>query len=224
MHQKKGKKNKFFLYSLILLVLTSTNNYNFDIRNIFTIKQVYVSGLSKEKNEMIKDEIKEITGKNIFSISSDYFLKFFVRNDTKYLSIKKNFPNKLILNFIPAKPICFIENKNNKIILGDNGKILEIVLNKDNLPIVTGSSDLKNIYYVVNLLNSSNLDYNTIKRIIFYKSGRFDIRLSNEIIIKFPIKFDREIINFSSNLLNDKNFVNSKTIDLRIKNKVIKYE
>ena len=68
------------------------------------------------------------------------------------------------------------------------------------------------------------MDYNTIKRIIFYKSGRFDIHLSDEIIIKFPIKFNREIINFSSNLLNDKNFVNSKTIDLRIKNKVIKYE
>ena len=76
MHQKKGKKNKFFLYSFILIVLTSINNYNFDIQNIFKIKHVYVSGLSQETNEMIKDEIKEIAGKNIFSLSSDYFLKF----------------------------------------------------------------------------------------------------------------------------------------------------
>ena len=49
MHLKKGKKNKFFLYSFILIVLTSINNYNFDIQNIFKIKHVYVSGLSQEK-------------------------------------------------------------------------------------------------------------------------------------------------------------------------------
>ena len=77
---------------------------------------------------------------------------------------------------------------------------------------------------VINLLKLSKLDYNTIDEIVFFKSGRFDIKLENEILIKFPIKFTEDIINYSSNLLNDKKFINSKIIDLRLENKIIKYE
>ena len=36
--------------------------------------------------------------------------------------------------------------------------------------------------------------------------------------------YTKEIINYSHNLLNKKKFANSKIIDLRIKNKIIKYE
>ena len=77
---------------------------------------------------------------------------------------------------------------------------------------------------VVNILKSSKLDYDTINKIVFFKSGRFDIYLENEIIIKFPIKYSVDIINFSANLLNDEKFTNSKILDLRLENKIIKYE
>ena len=63
-----------------------------------------------------------------------------------------------------------------------------------------------------------------ISEIKFFKSGRFDVYLSKGIIIKFPIKFNQKIIDYSSELLNRKEFANSKVIDLRIKNKIIKYE
>ena len=53
---------------------------------------------------------------------------------------------------------------------------------------------------------------------------RFDIVLRNDVIVKFPINFGKEIIISSNDLLNEKKFVNAKIIDLRIKNKIIKYE
>ena len=40
--------------------------------------------------------------------------------------VKKIYPNKLIINFTPAKPICIILLKDHNIILGDNGKKLDI--------------------------------------------------------------------------------------------------
>ena len=92
------------------------------------------------------------------------------------------------------------------------------------IPKVSGSKNFNYIFEVINLLKSSKLDYNTIDEIIFFKSGRFDIKLENEISIKFPIKFTEDIINYSSNLLNDKKFIDSKIIDLRLENKIIKYE
>ena len=82
MHQKIGKKTKFF-FILILIILTSINNYNFNIQNVFNIKDIYVDGLSRKKNELIKNEIKEITRKNIFYKVKIIFLNLSERNDTE---------------------------------------------------------------------------------------------------------------------------------------------
>ena len=224
MHQRTGKKVKFFFYSLLIVILTSINNYNIIYKNIFNVKYIYVNGFSNEKNELIKKNKQKKYEKNIFFLNKDYFSNLISRNDTKYINIKKNFPNKLIINITPAKPICIIKIKNNKIILGDNGKILDTEINENNLPTVSGSNNVENIYYVVKLINKSNLDYKKIKRINFFKSGRFDINLINDVTIKFPIKFTKEIINYSNNLLNEKKFADTKIIDLRIKNKIITYE
>ena len=221
MHQKIGKKIRLFFYSLLIIVLTSITNQNVNFKNVFNIKYIYVEGLTKEKNILIKSEIKKILEKNIFFISKDYFVNIIERNDTKYLSIKKNFPNKLIISITPAKPICLIEIKNNNFILGNNGKILDTKINKNNLPIISGSKNIGIIFEVVSLLNKSNLDYSAINKVIFFKSGRFDINLRDGIVIKLPIKFNKEIIDYSSQLLKEKNFANSKIIDLRIKNKII---
>ena len=224
MHLLKDKKYKFIFYSLLIVFLTSTNNYNFISVNIFSVKNIYVSGLSNEKNKIINNQINYIKGKNIFFLKKDYFTKLINRNDTKYLSIKKNYPNVLILDFIPAKPLCIIEIQDSKIILGDNGKKLDIKIKSNNIPIVLGSDNFSKVFYVINLLKSSKFEYKEIEKIIFFKSGRFDVNLNNGVIIKFPIKYTKEIINNSHNLLNQKKFASSKIIDLRIKNKIIKYE
>ena len=224
MHLKIDKNFKLSTYCLIILFLTSINNYNLYNKKIFYIDKVKVNGLSDKKNILINNEIKDILDKNIFFIKKNNFNKFFDRNDIKDLSIKKIYPNKLIINFIPAKPICIILLEDRKIILGDNGKKLNNETIEKKIPKVFGSKNFNYIFEVINLLKLSKLDYNTIDEIIFFKSGRFDIKLENEILIKFPIKYTEDIINYSSHLLIDKKFVNSKIIDLRLENKIIKYE
>ena len=224
MHQKTGKKFSLFIYLLIILLLTSINNYNFYNKKIFKIDQVEVKGFLKSKNTLIKDEISYLLGMNIFFVKKSYFKKLIDRNDTKELVVKKVYPNKIIINFIPAKPICIILFDDNKIILGDNGKKLDIEKIEKKIPTITGSKNISNIFKVINLLRVSKLDYYKIHEIIFFQSGRFDLNLDNKTLIKFPIKYTEDIINYSSNLLNDKKFANSKVIDLRLKNKIIKYE
>ena len=221
---KIDKHFRFFIYFIIIVFLTSINNYNSYNKKIFNIDKVEVNGFSEKKNIIIKNEIKNILGKNIFFLKKNYFKKLFNRNDTKDLIIKKVYPNKLIINFIPSKPVCVILFKDSKIILGDNGKKLNIETIEKKLPKVSGSKNFSNILKVVNMLKLSKLDYDKIDEIIFFKSGRFDINLENKTLIKFPIRYTKEIINYSSYLLNDKRFVNSKVIDLRLENKIIRYE
>ena len=224
MHLKIDKKFRFIAYIIIILFLTTTTNYNFYNKKIFNIEQIDINGFSEKKNLSIKNEIQNIIGKNIILVKKNDFYEIMNRNDISDLIIKKIYPNKLIINFIPAKPICVILFENYKIVLGDNGKKLELVTIDQKLPIVYGSKNIRNIFKVANLLILSNIDYYKIDKIIFFKSGRFDISLENEILIKYPIKYSKKIINYSSELLNDKNFINSKIIDLRINNKIIKYE
>ena len=224
MHLKIGKKFKFFLYSLLALFLTSTNNYNHKIGDLFKIKHVYVNGFSDKNNNLIKKEFKEVLKKNIFFINNDYFVKLIDRNDIKYFNVKKKYPNELIINIVPAKPICVILVENSKIFLGDNGKKLDIEMEDYKFPTVTGSKNLRTIFEVINLLSFSSFNYSLIDQIIFFKSGRFDIILKNKVVIKFPIKYDIKIINYISSLLNEKKFANSKIIDFRIENRIIKYE
>ena len=222
MPQKKGNKLNFILYILLILALSSINNYN--NKNIFIIKHVSVNGFPDEKNKIVKNDVQTIFGKNIIFLEKNNFEKFINRNDTKDLTVKKKYPNKLIIDLIPAIPMCIVKNKSDKIILGNNGKRLNIKVADNNLPIVQGTNNFSEILNVVNLLNLSKLDYHKIKNIIFFRSGRFDINLENAVVIKFPINYNLEIINYSNDLLNNKIFADSKIIDLRIKNKIIKYE
>ena len=219
---KKGNKLNIILYAVLILILSSINNYNY--KNIFIIKNIKVNGLSDKKNKIVLDNLQTLLGDNIIFLDKKKFEIFINRNDTKGLNIKKIYPNKILINFIPAKPISIIENNNKKIVLGDNGKILDIEINENYLPIVNGSENIGHIFETVNLLISSKFNYNSIKNIIFFKSGRFDIKLKNEALIRYPINYSEEIINYSSDLLNNKKFVNSKIIDLRINNRIIKYE
>ena len=68
MHLKIDKNFKFFTYCLIILFLTSINNYNLYNKKIFYIDKVKVNGLSDKKNILINNEIKDILDKNIFFI------------------------------------------------------------------------------------------------------------------------------------------------------------
>tara|TARA_Y100000992_G_C21252813_1_gene486817 strand:+ start:74 stop:748 length:675 start_codon:yes stop_codon:yes gene_type:complete len=224
MRLETGKKLNYFFYAILIIILTSINNYNFNFQNTFKIENLEVSGFSKEKNNILKNEIKNILGKNILFIEKKEFVKLNNRNDIKELSIKKIFPKKILIHFIPAKPICIIKIQSDIFLLGDNGKILDYDIIDNNMPTVEGSTNVDNIFKLINLLKSSKIDYSKISNISFFKSGRFDIILKNEVVIKFPIKYSLELFNYVSDLFNDEKFVNSKIIDLRVKNRIIKYE
>ena len=75
MHLLKGKKYNFVFYILLIVFLTSTNNYNFINANLFSIKHIYVSGFSNEKNNIIAKQIEDILEKNIFFLEKNYFIE-----------------------------------------------------------------------------------------------------------------------------------------------------
>ena len=79
MHLKIDKNFKLSTYCLIILFLTSINNYNLYNKKIFYIDKVKVNGLSDKKNILINNEIKDILDKNIFFIKKTTLINFLIK-------------------------------------------------------------------------------------------------------------------------------------------------
>ena len=66
MHLKIDKKFNYLIYGLIILFLTSINNYNFYNRKIFNINIVEVTGFSVKKTPSLKMKLKIFKARTFF--------------------------------------------------------------------------------------------------------------------------------------------------------------
>ena len=224
MHQKLGNKKLIFFYIFLILLLSSINNYNFSISNIFRIKNIVVSGMSNDKNFNIQSELFFLTGKNIFFLKDDIQNYFNKKKNIKKITIKKIYPNGLEITITESKPVCIFFDNGKEIFLGDNGEILSVQQDYGNLLKVYGSSNKDQIFGLLNIIKRSSLKVNNIESINFFKSHRFDLYFKDKKVIKFPINYNDSIFEYAYKILQDSNFSNAKIIDLRINNKIIKNE
>ncbi len=88
------------------------------------------------------------------------------------------------------------------------------------MPIVFGKFTAEKFINFKKIISQSDLNYNNIKEIFFYPSGRIDIKNKDNVLIKFPIKNLEESLIIANKIINNKNF-NNNIIDLRISNQII---
>ena len=224
MLQKTDKKKYIFFYLIILIILSSIHNSNFKYNNFFTIKKIEVVGLNKTVNSFLENKLADLVGSNIFVLNKKSFELINSENLIKNYNVKKIYPNKVKVYLESAVAISVIKNSNEIVILGNNGKIIDLKNLPKNIPEVTGTSDIKKVFQTIETFNKSDLDIKNIKRINFFPSKRIDIELENKKKIRFPINFTIDDLNFGFRVINDEKFNQSRIIDLRIPNKVITYD
>ena len=224
MLQKIDNKKYIFFYLIIFLILSSIHNSNFKYNNFFIVKKIDVVGLNSTDNLVLKNKLKDLIGSNIFSLEKDSFILINSVNLIKNYDVKKIYPNEVKVYLEPAVAISVVKYLNERVVLGNNGKIIDLESLPTNVPEVTGTNDLKKVFQTIKILNKSNFDIRNIKKINFLASERIDIELENEKKIRFPINLTIENLNFSARLIEEKKFNKSKTIDLRIPDKVITYD
>ena len=223
MLQKIDKKKYIFFYLIILIILSSIHNSNFK-NNFFNIKKIEVVGLNKTDNSLLENKLADLVGSNIFVLNKQSFEIINSINLIKNYNIKKIYPNKVKVYLESAVAISVIKNSNELVILGNNGKIIDLKTLPKNIPEVTGTSDMKKVFQTIEIFNKSDLDIKNIKKINFFPSKRIDIELENKKKIRFPINFTIDDLNFGFRIINDEKFNKSRIIDLRVPNKVITYD
>ena len=224
MLRKLDKKNYIFSLLIIFLILSSTHNSNFKYNNFFKVKKIEVVGLNKLDNIFLENEFKDLVGSNIFTLNQKSFELINSVNLIKSYNIKKIYPNQIKVYLESAKAIGFVKNKNELVIIGDNGKIIDLGTLPKNIPEVSGTNDMKKIFQTIKIIKKSDFNIEKIKKINFFPSKRIDIFLKNKKKIKFPINFTINDLNFGFRLANNEKFNQVKIIDLRIPNKVTTYD
>tara|TARA_X000000950_G_scaffold6279_1_gene6789 strand:- start:320 stop:871 length:552 start_codon:yes stop_codon:yes gene_type:complete len=183
-----------------------------------------VVGLNETDNLILENKLTDLIGSNIFSLKKESFKFINTVNLIKSYDVKKIYPNQVKVNLESAVAISVVRYLNEKVILGNNGKIIYLKNLPENIPEVTGTNDIKKVFQTIKIFNKSNFDIKNVKKINFFPSERIDIELENDKKIKFPINLTIENLNFSKRLIEKEEFNKSKIIDLRIPGKIITYD
>jgi len=219
---------KIFLL-LFLLIFLSTYSFNqldldFNEKKFFNIKFIKIENNFLIKKEEIKQELEHIYDKNIFFISKIDLEKPLKKvNFLNKINVRKKYPDTIVIKIFENKPIAILYKKNNKYILDDGSNLISYEDNNDLsiLPIIYGDNDESNFTSFFKELKKNDFPTKKVKKYYFFQIGRWDLELQNNKIIKFPYKNIEEAIKKSVELLDRKDFVNYKSIDLRVDGKII---
>ena len=225
MHQLIDKK-KYLLYLSILLLLSTINSQSLINSKFFKIKDIEILedklNINNSLKEIIEDNLTIFIDQNIFLLDKKKIEKKISDNNwiSNYL-IQKKYPSKLIVNLKKTEPIAKIIVDNEILYIGSNFKLIKSKTQFNDLPNIFGKPKLDQFENLINNLNLSSLRYKDISEIYYLKSGRWNLKIQNEVIIKLPKDNILESLNLVNKILENKNISSKNTIDLTVKNQII---
>ena len=216
------KKSLLGLIILFILFTTYTPKFNFIITSNLYIQKIKVENNSIIEADEIRKKLSFLYKENLFflniqdieeNLKSETFIESF--------SIKKIYPSTLKLIIVEKKPIAILNNKKKKFYISDKGHLISFINIKryNDLPTVFGNG--RNFYSLYQDLQNIKFPLEMIKSFYFFESGRWDLIMNDDKVIKLPItNYLSSLKNFMLSKSNN-NFNNYKIFDYRIKDQLI---
>ena len=219
-------KKRIYFYLLILLVLSSTFNFNIisKFKKLNLINSINIVGLSNKETDILEKNLEIFKKRNIFFINKREIDRRL--NENSFLdnyTIIKILPSKLLVRVKKTEFVGSTIFEGEKYYIGKNGKLTNISLveKQFNLPQIFGNFKVNELLKLHKILNLNNFDIKKIKKYYYFKSNRWDIKYDNNTIVMLPS------FNLEKSLKNYKSFIKlekirpGQIIDLRVKNKII---
>ena len=225
MHQLIDKK-KYLLYLSIFFLLSTINSQSLINLKLFKIKDIEVledkSNINNSVKKTIEDNLTIFKNQNIFLLDKKQIVKKISDNNwISNFSIQKKYPSKLIVNLKKTEPIAKIIVDNEIFYVGSNFKLIKSKIQFNDLPNIFGKPKINEFKKLITNLNLSSLSYKDISDIYYLKSGRWNLKIQDDVIIKLPRDNILESLNLVKKILDNKNIISKNTIDLTIKNQII---
>ena len=224
----KGNKKNFFFFYFCLFFLLSTVNFsnskNENKRIFFSINKIQINGNIRLDKNILLENLNKLYGQSIFKLNTDEIkTELFKFNLIKSIKIKKYYPNKIEINLDEVEFVAIIVKNNTKYFLADNQNLVLFNgdLNIKRLPKLYGINAEKFFLNFKKKLENNNFNLNLIENYYYFQINRWDLYLKNNLIIKFPTENVEQSILLVKKLIDNKEYLNSKIIDLRIKEKMI---
>lgn len=223
MHQQIGKK--IFIYLFILLFLGTFNNQKLLGLNQFALKNIIIETSDNTNFVELSDEILNQKKLNIFFINLNNIKNIIEKNNLveKYYVIK-NYPSTLKIKIVKTKFFSRLSIDGKTFNIGTNGKLTEEFSNNNNLPFIFGNPSIDDVIEFYTIVKTSKFNFNNLRNLFYYKSGRWDIETIDGIIIKLPNDNLAKKLQEIHTIISNKDFTNQKIIDARIINQLILYD
>ena len=220
MRQRRGKK--ILIYFLLFLVVGSLNNTRLTSIQFENIKNIQISGLTKNQNINLLKNIENLKLKNIFFLDGNELSKLISSNSlVENYEIIKKYPYSLEIKIKKTNFLAKINNNGKIFLIGSNGKLSDTKFSDKELPFIFGKPKIEEFIKFTNTIEKSNFSLKEIKNLYFFPSKRWDLELKNNIILKLSKDYTRLSLDQAFMVLNDSNFDDIKIVDARIKNQII---
>ena len=191
------KKSYFGLIAILLLFTTYSPKFNSNTISILNIKKILIENNSIIRQEKIKKKLSYFNNKNLNflekkdiekNLINEAFLDSFI--------IKKIYPNTLKLIIEEKIPVAILHHKKEKFYISNKGSLINFIEIKkyENLPTVFGKSE--NFISFYQDLENLNFPVMSIKSFYYFESGRWDLLMQSDKVIKFKKELSSSLENF----------------------------
>ena len=203
-------------------MIGTLNNKNLSNLSLSKLIEINVEGLDEKNNLKIKDDLSFLKLKNIFYLDKLAISKIIKSNNlVEDFSVFKYYPSTLEIKIVKTDFLAKIKKNGDNFFLGSNGKLIQGKISNKKVPIIFGNFKNENFFELKKAINATNFEYTDVKKLYFFKSGRWDIETFSGLVIKLPKDHIKNSLELTIKVLkNDsQNIIN--IIDLRQKNQVI---
>ena len=224
---KKLYKIILLLTILIFLTTYSPKKVTFFNKNnnfFFKIQNIEITNNNKINKTDIINKLNHIYNKNILFISNnDISEPLKTVNYLEKIEVKKKYPDTIVIKIYETKPVGILFKNNTKYIIDTVSNLITFNDNlvNNNFPNIFGKDAERDFINFFEQLKNNKFPRKEVKNYYYFQVDRWDVKLTNNQIIKFPSKKRKEAIQQSVKLLNHEDFENYKVIDLRIHGKIV---
>ena len=181
------KNKKIILYLFLFIIIGTLNNRNLRNENLLKDININVTGLDQISNAKLINNLNLLKMNNLFFLDEKKIKKILNSNNLieKFFIFKK-YPSTLDIKVYKTIFLAQLKKKDDIFFLGSNRKLIKSNKIVKDIPFIFGDFRIENFFQLKKAITKSNFNFNKIKNLFFFKSGRWDIETESGLLIKLP--------------------------------------
>ena len=220
MPQRKSKK--ILIYFILFISLGTLSHNDFYENNLIRLNQIIITGLDEKNNNDLVNRLDYIRLNNLFFLEKTKIIEIINTNPLieKY-SVFINYPSTLNIKIEKTKFLAKVNKDGKSFFLGSNGKLIESFQIRNDLPSIYGDFNNENFFNLKKIIDESEINYEQIKNLFFFKTGRWDIETHEGLLIKLPKNRVEKSIKLLIDFLDQNKEKKLNLVDLRQYNQIV---